>query len=245
MQTTSSPTPSNPTTGLNSSKLTMMCMHTSACMNIAHSCTNLITMPVSSIPHQKSIEPTLLNKQSAPGKNHFVVMRAGAAKSYRLSNWCKDLEQTNITLNMMCPCTQNPNLLAQELLDGMFSFDATPMAPLGTKCMLHIKPACRHTWGYHSIQAQYFAPALNHYRCIKLVTDTSVVHLADTSTFLHSLPAPTISNTLIIKVIQHLNRTIMRKPPTQPDELEAITNLPNLISGTKSSVPSDATDNNA
>ncbi|KAL7484256.1 hypothetical protein ACHAW6_009898, partial [Cyclotella cf. meneghiniana] len=64
-------------------------------------------------------------------KNHFVAIRAGAAKSYRLSNWCKDLEQTDITLNMMRPCTQNPNLSAHEALEGMFSFDATPMAPIG------------------------------------------------------------------------------------------------------------------
>ncbi|KAL7475798.1 hypothetical protein ACHAW6_001698, partial [Cyclotella cf. meneghiniana] len=38
-------------------------------------------------------------------KNHDVAMHAGAAKSYCLSNWCKDLEQTDITLNMMHPCT--------------------------------------------------------------------------------------------------------------------------------------------
>ena len=42
MQTTSSPTPSNPVTGLNSIVLTIMCMHTSVSMDFAHSCTNLI-----------------------------------------------------------------------------------------------------------------------------------------------------------------------------------------------------------
>eukprot|EP00804_Cyclotella_cryptica_P013578 CCRYP_012928-RA/>CCRYP_012928-RA protein AED:0.44 eAED:0.45 QI:0/-1/0/1/-1/1/1/0/191 len=31
-------------------------------------------------------------------KNHFVAIRAGTPSTYRLSNWCKDLEQTNITL---------------------------------------------------------------------------------------------------------------------------------------------------
>lgn len=108
-------------------------------------------------------------------KNHFVAIRAGAAKSYRLSNWCKDLEQTDITLNMMRPCTQNPNLSAHEALEGMFSFDATPMAPIGTECMIHIKPTSRHTWGYHAIKAWYFAPALHHYRCIRAVTDRKSV----------------------------------------------------------------------
>ncbi|KAL7475044.1 hypothetical protein ACHAW6_000973 [Cyclotella cf. meneghiniana] len=179
-------------------------------------------------------------------KNHFVAKRAGAAKSYHLSYWCKDLEQTEITLNMMGPCTQHPNLSVDKALDGMFSFDATPMAPLGTKFMLHVKPTCRHTWVYHSIKDWYFAPALNRYHCIKVVTDTGAVHLDDTFTFLHhSLPTPTISNAdCIIKAIQHLNKTIMTQPPTQPDRLEAITNLCNLISITKPSAPSDTTNNN-
>ncbi|KAL7482667.1 LOW QUALITY PROTEIN: hypothetical protein ACHAW6_012250 [Cyclotella cf. meneghiniana] len=145
---------------------------------------------------------------------------------------------------MMRPCTQNPNRSAHEA-----SFDATPLAPIGTECMLHVKPNRRHTWGYHSIKAWYFALALNHYRCIKVVTDTGVVHLAYTFTFLHhSLPTPTISNAdCIIKAIQHLTKTIMNHPPSQPDKLEAITNCRNLISGTKPPAPAPAfaTHNNA
>jgi hypothetical protein len=66
----------------------------------------------------------------------MCAVRAGTPKTYRLSNWCKDLEQVDMTLNMMRPCTQNPNLSAYEAMEGMFSFDATPMAPIGTECMI-------------------------------------------------------------------------------------------------------------
>ncbi|KAL7474137.1 hypothetical protein ACHAW6_000129 [Cyclotella cf. meneghiniana] len=136
------------------------------------------------ILHQKSIKPTLPNEQSTPGKTILLPCML-----------CKDLEKTDITLNMMHPCTQNPNLSANKAIVGMFSFDTTPMAPLETECMLHVKPNRRHTWGYHSIKAWYFAPVLNHYCCIKVVTDTGMVRLADTFLFLHhSLPIPTISN---------------------------------------------------
>eukprot|EP01082_Thalassiosira_pseudonana_P011880 g10662.t1 g10662 contig4:2284681-2286983(+) len=76
-------------------------------------------------------------------KNHMCAVRAGTPKTYRLSNWCKDLEQVDMTLNMMRPCTQNPNLSAYEAMEGMFSFDATPMAPIGTECMIHVKPSKR------------------------------------------------------------------------------------------------------
>jgi hypothetical protein len=56
-------------------------------------------------------------------------------------------------------------------MEGMFSFDRTPMALIGTEVMIHIKPTRRQTWGYHAIRAWYFTPALNHYSCIKAVTD--------------------------------------------------------------------------
>ncbi len=118
----------------------------------------------------------------------------------------------------------------------MFSFDATPMAPIGTECMIHIKPTSRHTWGYHAIKAWYFAPALNHYRCIRAVTDAGAVRLTDTFTFLHhTLPTPTITNAdRITKAIKNLENTINGKPPTLQCKLEAIEQIRQLIHGLKS-----------
>ncbi|KAL7475143.1 LOW QUALITY PROTEIN: hypothetical protein ACHAW6_001069 [Cyclotella cf. meneghiniana] len=193
------------------------------CDDIAHSYTNLTmsppmmwehsslkTTPASNIHLQKSIKPTLPNKPFAPGK---TILLPCMPAQLNLTASPTDLKQTVITLNMMCPCTQNP-----AVLEEMFSFDATPMAPIGTKCMIHIKPAHRHTWGYHAIKAWYFALALNHYRCIKVVTDTGALCLADTFTFLHhTLPTPTISNAdCIIKAIRNLDNTIKGHPPTHP-----------------------------
>ena len=127
-------------------------------------------------------------------KNYMCAAQAGTPKTYCLSNWCQDLEQVHITLNMMHPCTQNPNLSAYEAMEGMVSFDATPMAPIGTECMIHIKLSKQHTRGYHSMKAWYFAPALKHYCCIKVVTDAGAVRITDTFKFLHhTLPVPTVS----------------------------------------------------
>ena len=172
-------------------------------------------------------------------KNHFVAIRAGTPSTYRLSNWCKDLEQTDITLNMMRPCTQNPKLSAHEAMEGMFSFDATPMAPIGTECMVHVKPSRRQTWGYHAIKAWYFAPALNHYRCVKVVTDTGAVRTTDTFTFLHhTIPVPTITATdRIVNATKHLKQAIEGKTTPAPDELEAIAALRALIMGTPPDPP--------
>ncbi|KAL7486329.1 hypothetical protein ACHAW6_011922 [Cyclotella cf. meneghiniana] len=144
----------------------MTCMHTSICKDIAHSCTNLTmsplmmwrhssprTMPASNIPLQKSIQPTLPNEPSESGKTILLP-----CKQVQLNLTASPTEQTDIS-----PCTQNPNLSVHEALEGMFSFDATPIAPIGTKCMIHMKPAYCHTWGYHAIKVWYFPPALNHY----------------------------------------------------------------------------------
>jgi hypothetical protein len=92
-------------------------------------------------------------------KNHFAATRAGTPTSFRMSNWCKMTEQCDITLNMMRPCTTNPLLSAFEAMEGTYSFDATPMAPVGTEMLMHLKPIRRGTWDYHALKAWYFAPA--------------------------------------------------------------------------------------
>ncbi|KAL7478205.1 hypothetical protein ACHAW6_003979 [Cyclotella cf. meneghiniana] len=40
---------------------------------------------------------------------------------------------TDITHNMICPCTQNPNLSAHEALEGLFLFDEIQMTQIRTK----------------------------------------------------------------------------------------------------------------
>ena len=57
-----------------------------------------------------------------------------------MANWCRMTEQCNITLNMMRLCTINPKLLAFEAMEGTYLFDATPMAPVGTEILMHLKP---------------------------------------------------------------------------------------------------------
>eukprot|EP00804_Cyclotella_cryptica_P005907 CCRYP_000169-RA/>CCRYP_000169-RA protein AED:0.37 eAED:0.37 QI:0/0/0/1/0/0/3/0/377 len=168
-----------------------------------------------------------------------AIRTAGTPSTYRLSNWCKDLEQTDITLNVMRPCTQNPKLSAHEAMEGMFSFNTTPMAPIGTECMVHVKPSRRHTWGYHAIKAWYFAPALSHYRCVRVITNTGAVQTTDTFTFLHhTIPVPTITATdCIIHATQNLQQAIDGHTAPAPDELEAIATLIALITSTPPDPP--------
>ena len=166
-------------------------------------------------------------------KNHFTATRAGTPPSFRMSNWCKMTEQCDITLNMMRPCTTNPLLSAFEAMEGSYSFDATPMAPVGTEMLMHLKPIRRHTWDYHAVKAWYFAPALKQYRSVKGVLESGSVRLTDTWKFKHhALKTPAISSTdRIVKATQNLASVISGANPSHPDELAAIEHLRALIAG--------------
>jgi hypothetical protein len=73
-------------------------------------------------------------------KNQFLLGITGLPKSFPIANWCHLTKQCDATLNMLRPCRQNPLLSAHEALEGSFSFDATPMAPLSTEVLVHMKP---------------------------------------------------------------------------------------------------------
>ena len=48
---------------------------------------------------------------------------------------------------------------------GKFNFNATPLDPLGTKVLVHLKPEQRTSFVAHGIDAWYVRPSLNYYRC--------------------------------------------------------------------------------
>ena len=149
------------------------------------------------------------------------------------------MEQCDATLNMLRPCTINPLLSAFEAMEGHYSFNATPMAPMGTEMLMHLKPVRRHLWGYHALKAWYIEPACKHYRVLKGVTDSGAVRLNYTWKFKHhSLTVPTITATdRIVKATQYLTTAIggQNKPP--PDKIKAIEDLRALIYGSSAAPP--------
>jgi hypothetical protein len=58
---------------------------------------------------------------------------------------------------------------AWEYFNGPFEFNKTPFAPVGYRVLIHAKPATCKLWDYRAKQGFYVGPALNHYRCYKLV----------------------------------------------------------------------------
>jgi hypothetical protein len=191
-------------------------------------------------------------------KNHFTAGIAGIPPSFPIANWCRLTAQTDMTLNMMRPCRLNPLLSAHEAMNGSFSFDATPLAPLGTEVLIHLKPSRRLTWGYHAAKAWYLSHATNHYRCIRVIMkDTGAERVTDTFRYQHhAIPVPHITATdRIIVAARRLADAIKGVQEAPSDEMAAIASLRHLLlgealppdptpavttaTGTDSSVPTD------
>jgi len=121
------------------------------------------------------------------------------------------IQQTNITLNLLRPCCINPKLSAHEAIDGIFNYNATPLAPPGTKVIIYESPAQRKSWTAHGIDGWYIGPATEHYQCYRdYVTKTKTERITNTVTFQpHLFPTPHLSpNKQAIQAAQSLNQAL-------------------------------------
>jgi hypothetical protein len=98
-------------------------------------------------------------------KNHFVAILCGTDKLFPLHLWCRLLPQATATLNLLWSSHLHPQLSAKVHLNGTFDFNRTPLAPLGTKVLLHKTPHQRRTWAPHGVEGWYVGHAPEHYRC--------------------------------------------------------------------------------
>jgi hypothetical protein len=95
--------------------------------------------------------------------NHFIAGLCSTNQNFPLNLWDKLLPQCLITLNMLRRSRINPQLSAQAQINGAFDFNRTPLAPPGTKVLIHEKPSTRGTWAPPAIEGWYLGPSQRHY----------------------------------------------------------------------------------
>ena len=114
-------------------------------------------------------------------KNHFIAGLASVNKNFPIHLWFRLLRHCLLTLNLLRPSRINPKLSAYAQLYGAFDFNRTPLAPPGTKIIIHDYPAIRGSWATRGYEGWYIGLALNNYLCHtvyanhtahKLVADT-------------------------------------------------------------------------
>jgi hypothetical protein len=82
-------------------------------------------------------------------KNHFVAGLCSTGTQFPTYLWDRLIEQSSITLNLLRPSIRNPKISAYTILEGTFDYNKTPLAPPGTKVIIHKKPLQRKTWDPH------------------------------------------------------------------------------------------------
>jgi hypothetical protein len=148
-------------------------------------------------------------------KNHLLSFLATCDPEFPVSKWDRLLFQAELTLNLLRSSRVNPKLSAYAYLHGNFDFNKTPLAPPGTKVLVHLKPDQRPSWAYPGEEGWYVGPLMYHYRCVQcFMPTTSKVRDVDTVEFFpETIPFPSISTEDYLKQAAGDILTILRNPP--------------------------------
>jgi hypothetical protein len=152
-------------------------------------------------------------------KNNFVAGICSTDPAFSLHLRDRLIEQATITLNLLRPARRNPNMSAHQMLNGTFDYNRTPMAPPGTKIVVHEKPKNQRTWNPHGIDGWYLGPATEHYRCYRVfINKTHSERIANTVEFFPQeieLPYPTPTE-IAVGATKTLIRTLQNPIPSTP-----------------------------
>ena len=144
-------------------------------------------------------------------------------KNFSLHLWCCLLDQAELTLNMLRTSRINPNLSAHEQINGTHDFNATPLAPPGTKCIAHEESSQCGTWAPHGQPGWYVGAAPEHYRCYQIyIPKTQGTPVCDTVEFFQThCKMPNVSaNDAAIYAANNLIKAFTKPQP--PDSFISI-----------------------
>jgi hypothetical protein len=172
-------------------------------------------------------------------KDHFIAGLASLDPTFPMHLWCRLIDQCTQTLNLMRPSRINPRLSAEAQLNGAFDFNKTPLAPPGTKVLIHETPNRRRTWAVHGVDGWYLGGAPEHYRCYRVyATKTGAERIARTVEFFpHFGKMPQLSSAdAAIRAAIALCLAIRNPSPASPlapigdAQMEAIQQLSDIFS---------------
>jgi hypothetical protein len=152
-------------------------------------------------------------------KDNLIAGLCSTDKSFPMHLWDILLPQTVITLNMLRTSRINPKLSASTHIDGQYYFNRAPMAPPGTRIIVHETPSRRRTWAPHGQDGWYIGPALEHYRCYTVyINKTRGERVAETVDFFpenFKLPFPSTQE-LATKAATELTHALLHPQPAGP-----------------------------
>ena len=96
-------------------------------------------------------------------KTRFIAGQCSADRSSTMHLWDILLEQSTLPLNVLRQARRNPQVSAHTVMEGLFYYNHTPLAPPGTKVVMHEKADKRGTWEKHGVDGWYLGPSIEHY----------------------------------------------------------------------------------
>ena len=103
-------------------------------------------------------------------------------------------------------------------MEGQHDYNSHPLAPPGTKSIVHEKTGQQGTWAPHGKYGVYVGPAMEHYRCYKCyLPSTGACRISDTVVFIKDkFKIPQVSpQEATSKVAEELIKTL-KSPSTHP-----------------------------
>jgi len=126
---------------------------------------------------------------------------------------------TPLLIPAPAPTWSIPRLLAWSQVHGPFDFNRTPLAPPGTRVLVHEKPSLRGTLSPHAVDGWYLGPATLHYRCYQVwILETTSERIADTVVwFPTKVSMPNSSSTdAAIAAARDLTNALLQPSPASP-----------------------------
>ena len=117
-------------------------------------------------------------------KAHFIDILAVISTDFHRNLWDLLLPQTEMTLNLLRQSNTNPDISAWEAFNGVFSYNHTPLVPLGCHVLIHKKTGNRNSWDYRGKEGWGCGVADMHYICQNVIAnDTRATQVPDTVEF--------------------------------------------------------------
>ena len=157
-------------------------------------------------------------------QNHFIAGLCSTDPNFPMHLWDRLLPQALLTLNLMRGSRLNPKLSAYAQLHGPYDSNRTPIAPPGTKVIVHVKPDDRETWAPHGVDGWYVGPALDSYRCyICWIIDTRRECISDTLEWFPTKVTMPLASSLDLVIAAAHDLVAALKKPTFGSPLSPLT----------------------
>ena len=128
------------------------------------------------------------------------------------------MPQADITLNLLRLSRRQPKLSAYACLFGNFDYNKMPIAPPGTRVVVHVTLNQRTNMAPHGLDGWYVGLSEEHYRCHKCYIPSTygVGDALTISWFPHKVPCPKVSTNDYLRQLATDMLTLIRDQDANP-----------------------------